>query len=106
MDYELFGQSRVDKLYEKIRGFGIRYQTTDRIEQAVGYEASIFGREDNGKQFLFETESRHAEHDGHEQAFHNSRPQHVEMVPKRLFVSTRRHPFTPFSPVLLYLSPA
>ena len=43
---------------------------------------SAFLAEDNGKQFLLEAEYRHAEHTGHEQALHDSRPQHVEVTPK------------------------
>ena len=82
MNDELLGQSRVDELHEKIRCAVLRHQTAKRIEQAVGNEVCIFGREDNGKQFLLEAEYRHAEHTGHEQALHDSRPQHVEVTPK------------------------
>ena len=69
VDNELFGQSRVDEFHEKIRCTGLRHQTAERIEQAVGNEVGIFGCEDDGEQFLLETECRHAEHNGHEQTF-------------------------------------
>lgn len=76
-------------------------ESIDWLEQHLQQynEVCIFGREDDCEQLFFEAECCHAEHDGHEQALNDSRPQHVEMFPERLFVRISRHPLILFSPV-------
>ncbi len=81
VDDELLGQTRADQLHAE--GVGpLPAPRRHAVQQAVGHEVRVLGRQHQGEELLLEQEGHYAAHHAHGDHPHEHRPQHVQVVPK------------------------